>query len=85
MQTKHDKELERNGKDVKKKGVDIAKRALSRPGWPWALLARNGKQWKAMERKGWTGMDRNGQDRERKSQKWTGEEIGRTYKQRNRI
>ena len=32
METRHDKELERNGKDVKKKGVEFAKRALSRPG-----------------------------------------------------
>ena len=82
METRHDKELDRNGKDVKKKGVDIAKRALSRPG---LALGTSSSEWKAMERKGWTGMDRNGQDRERKSQKWTGEEIGRKYKQRNRI
>ena len=39
----------------------IAKRALVRPGWHWALLIRNGKGRKEIERK-WREMKRNGKD-----------------------
>ena len=68
METRHDKELERNGKDVKKKGVDIAKRALSRPG---LALGTSSWEWKAMESNGKEGMDRNRQEWTRQGEKVT--------------